>query len=103
MILSFNEENLQLPEMVLIEEMNRDYIKFMNFLLSEVYIALFQKKFLRVLSQMKEIVQLSLEKRIGYWLLFEQGTVIRLYGLFHQPYMLPAFFTVRVFSLDLII
>ena len=33
---------------------------------------------------------------------FEQGTVIRLYGLVHQPYILPAFFTLIVFALELI-
>ena len=49
MFLSFNEENLQLPEMVLTEEMNRDYTKFTNFLMSEVYSAIFQKKLPRVL------------------------------------------------------
>ena len=41
MFLSFNEENLQLPEMVLTEEMSKDYSKFMNFLMSEIYNAIF--------------------------------------------------------------
>ena len=65
MFLSFNEENLQLPEMVLTEEMNGDYTKFMNFLMSEVYNAIFQKKLPRVLPEMKNILQLFTEKRIG--------------------------------------
>ena len=64
MFLSFNEENLQLPQMVLTEEMNMDYNNFMNFLMYEVYSAFFQKKLPRVLSQMKEILHFSLEKRI---------------------------------------
>ena len=42
MFLSFNEENLQLLEMVLTEEMSKDYSKFMNFLMFEIYNALFQ-------------------------------------------------------------
>ena len=50
MFLSFNEENLQLPEMVLTEEINRDYTKFMNFLMFEMYSGSFQKKFPRVLT-----------------------------------------------------
>ena len=102
MFLSFNEENLHLPEMVLTEEMNRDYSKFMNFLMSEVYNALFQKMLPGVLPQMMEMLQFSPEKRIGDWFLFEQGIVIRLYGFVHQSYMLPTFFTVRVFALELI-
>ena len=40
-VLSFNEENIQIPEMALTEEMNRDYSKFMNFFMLEVYSAFF--------------------------------------------------------------
>ena len=65
MFLSFNEENLQLPEMVLTDEMNRDYIKFIKFLMSEVYNAIFQKNLPRVLPEMRSILQFSIEKRIG--------------------------------------
>ena len=61
MFLSFNEENLQLPEMLLTKEMNRDYSKFMNFLMSEVYNAFFQKKLPGVLPQMTEMLQFSPE------------------------------------------
>ena len=42
--------------MVLTDEMKRDYTKFMNFLMSEVYSAIFQKKFSRVLLEMKNIL-----------------------------------------------
>ena len=41
MFLSLNEENLQLPEMVIIEEIKNDYTKFMNFLMTRVYGAFF--------------------------------------------------------------
>ena len=51
---------------------------------------------------MKEILQLSHERRIGNWFLFEHGTVIRVYPFFYQPYILPTFLTVRVFALELI-
>ena len=100
--LSFTEENLYLPEMVLIDEMNRDCTKFMNFLMSEVYNAIFQKNMPKVLPEMKNILQISTEKRIGDWFLLEQGTMIRLYGFVHQPYLFSAFFTTRVFSMELI-
>ena len=53
MFLSFNEENLQLPEMVLTEEMSKDYSKFMKFLMSEIYNAIFQKRMPRVLREMR--------------------------------------------------
>ena len=102
MFFSFNEENLQLPKMILTEEMIKDYTKFMNLLMSEVYNAIFQKKFPRVLPEMKNILRISTQKRIGDWFLLEQGIVIRLYGFVHQPYLFPAFLTSRFFSMELI-
>ena len=48
------------------------------------------------------MLQFSPERRIGDWFLFEQGTMIRLYGFVHQPYILPRFLTLRVFALELI-
>ena len=83
MFLAFNEDNLQLLEMVITYEMSKDYCKFMNFLMAEVYNAFFQKKFPRVLPKMKEMLQFSPKIRIGDWFLSEYGTVIRLYGFVH--------------------
>ena len=102
MFLSVDEESLQLSEMVLNEEMSKDYTKFMNFLMSEVYNASFQKRFPRVQPEMRPILQFSTDSRIGDWFLFENGTVIRLYGFTHPPYMFPAFLTPRVFSMEFI-
>ena len=47
--LTFNEDNLQLPEMVITNEMSRYYCKFMNFLMAPVYNVFFQEKLPRVL------------------------------------------------------
>ena len=102
MFLPFNEDNLKLPEMVITDEMSRYYSKFMIFIMAPVYNVFFQKILPRVLPEMKEILQFSPERRIGYWFLSEYGIVIRVYGFVHQPYILPAFLTVRVFSLELI-
>ena len=103
MFLAFNEENLQLPEMVLTEEMSKDYTKFMNFLMSEIYNAIFQKRFPRVLPEMRTILQFSTDSRIGDWFLFENRTVIKLYGFTHPPYnMFPTLLTPRFFSMEFI-
>ena len=56
MFLAFNEDNLQLPEVIITNEMGRDYCKFMNFLMAEVYNVFFQKRLPRVLPEMKEIL-----------------------------------------------
>ena len=48
------------------------------------------------------MLQLYSSKMIGDLFLTEFETVIRLYGFVHQPHVLPAFLTVRIFSLELI-
>ena len=93
---------MQLLEMVFAEEMNKYYTKFMNFLMLEVYTTIFQKNLPRVLPEMRNILKLSTEKRIGDWFLFEQRTMIRLYGFFHPPYLLSAFLAPRVFLMEFI-
>ena len=50
MFLSHNEDNLQFPELVIIDEMTLDYCKFMNCLMEEIYNIFFQEKFPRELS-----------------------------------------------------
>ena len=53
MFLTFNEDNLQLPEMVITDEMSRDYCKFMNFLTVLVYNVFFQERLPTFLPEMK--------------------------------------------------
>ena len=67
MFLFFNEENLQLPEMVLTEEISNNFFKYMNLLMAEVYKVLFQDKLRTVLQLMKETLQFPPDRRIGDW------------------------------------
>ena len=48
------------------------------------------------------MLQLSLEIRFGDWFLSEDNTMIRVYGFTRQPYVLPTFFMLRMFALELI-
>ena len=98
----FNEENLQLPEMVLTDEINRNFFKYMKFIMDEVYNVFFQNKLPRVFPIMKESLQFSLDKRTGDWFLLEEHTIIRAYGFTQEPYILPEFLTPRIFTLELI-
>ena len=72
----------------------------MNDLMAEFYNIFFRERLPRVLLEMKETLQLSPSKMIGDWLLSESGTIIRLYGFVHQPYVLPSFLTTNIFSLE---
>ena len=74
----------------------------MNQLMAEIYDLFFQKRLPRVFPEMSQTLQLSNSKKIGDWFLIEFETTIRLYGFVHPPYILPAFLTARVFSLELI-
>ena len=55
--------------MVIIEEINNDYTKFMNFLMAGVYSAVFQRQQPRVLLDMMETLESSHDKRIVDWFL----------------------------------
>ena len=102
MLLFFNEENLQFPEMVLTDKINKIFFKYMNFLMFEVYKVFSQHKLPRVFPVMKEFLQFSPEKRNGDWFLLEEGIVIRVYVFTHEPYILHAFLTPMIFALELI-
>ena len=39
---------------------------------------------------------------MGYLFLLEERIIIRVYGFFHEPYILPTFLTPRIFDLELI-
>ena len=70
--------------------------------MSEVYKVMFQEKFPRVLLEMEEFLQFILGRRIGYWFILKEHTIIRFYGFIHEPYIFPAFLTPSIFSLEFI-
>ena len=102
MFIAYNEEDPQVPELAVTADMATDYCKFMNQLMAEIYGLFFQERLPRVFPEMRQLLQMSNSKKIGNWFLIEFGTTIRLYGFVHPPYIMPAFLTSRVFSLELI-
>ena len=71
--------------------------------MAEVYKVFFQNRLPRVFPIMKKSFQFTPDKRIGDWFLLEEHTIIRVYGFSHEPYILLAFLTPRIFALELII
>ena len=65
--------------MVMAKDMHKDYCRFMNVLIAPIYKVLFQKRMPRVLPEMKILLQLSPERRVGDWFLSEDNTVIRVH------------------------
>ena len=96
MFIAYNEKYPQVPKLEIIANVAIDYCKFMNQLMAEIYELFFQERLPRVLLEMRQLLQLSNNKKIGYWFLIEFGTTIRLYGFIHPPYILPTFLTLGV-------
>jgi hypothetical protein len=49
-----------------------------------------------------KLLQLSLDTSIGVWHIFENHTILRVYGFEEEPYMLPIFLTPRIYALEYI-
>ena len=88
--------------MVLTDEININFFKYMNLLMEEVYKVFFQDKLPRVLPLMKETLHFSPYRRIWDWFLLEEHTIIKEYGFTHEPYIIPTFLMRRLFTLELI-
>ena len=100
--LFFNKENMQFPEMFLTAEVNNNIFNYMNLIMEEIYRVMFQNKLPKVLPEMQEILQFALDRRMGDWFLLKEHIITRVYGFFHEPYILLAFLTPRIFSLEFI-
>ena len=51
---------------------------------------------------MEEMLQLAPDRKVGDWFLLKEHAIIRDYGFFHEPYILPAFLINIIFSLEFI-
>ena len=54
----------------------------------------------RVSEEMKRILQLSEQSKVGDWYLYEKHTELRIFGTILFPFKLPKFLTIRVFALQ---
>ena len=74
----------------------------MNLIMAKIYRLMFQSKLPRVFPEMEEMLQFAPDRKVGDWFLLKEHTLIRVYGFAHEPYILPAFLTARIFSLEFI-
>ena len=100
--LSYNEYNSQVPGLVITDDMTKNYCEFLNLLMANIYGLFFQEILPKMFPRMKKTMHLSPNKRIGDWFLTNFEIIIRLYDFVHQPYILPAFLTIRIFSVELV-
>ena len=102
MFLFFIEENLQFLEMLLTTEVNNSIFNYMKLIMEDIYRVILQTKIPRFFPEMEDMWQFYPNGKVGDWFLLNEHTIIRVYDFFHQPYMLPAFLTPIMFSLEFI-
>jgi hypothetical protein len=78
------------------------FYDFVNMFMSQAYEIIYFQSPPRIFPEIHRMLQLSQDKRTCDWFLSENHTVIKVYGSELQPYLLPKFLTLRVFSLEFI-
>ena len=51
---------------------------------------------------MEEMFHFSPDRRVKDWIFLKEHMIIKVYGFSHEPYILPAFLTPRIFALEFI-
>ncbi len=54
----------------------------------------------RISTEIKRVLQLANNSRVGDWYLYQNHTEIRIYGCELPPYKLPKYLLMRIFSLE---
>lgn len=54
----------------------------------------------KISDEIKRVLQLSRNSRIGDWYLYQDNTEIRIYGCHITPYKLPKYLPMRIFALE---
>ena len=75
---------------------------FVNEFSSKVYFLIFEVNYPRVPQHFQMYLHPRIENHIGDWFLYQDYTVIRIYGSEEQPYRLPTFLTPIIFSLEVL-
>jgi hypothetical protein len=81
---------------------NEGFTKYVNRFMSTAYTIIHEEVPPRLFPEFKKLLQLSLDTKVGDWYLFQNHTEIRIYGSEAQPFLLPVFLTMRIFSLEYI-
>lgn len=81
---------------------NQGLFKFINKVMSKVFELLFETLLPIILEELRNHLQLSSQRKLGYRFLFEEQTVIIVYVFKEEPYMFPTFLTPGVYALECI-
>lgn len=76
------------------------YIDFIDLFAHPIVIMLLGSPPPRISSDIRRILQLSKQHKVGDWYLYQNHTKIRIYGCEISPYKLPRYLAMRLFSLE---
>jgi hypothetical protein len=82
------------------KSLNVEFSQYVDQFMSKSYQIIYNEVPPRIFPQCKKLLQLSPDKRVGDWYIFEHHTEIRIYGCQLCPFLLPVFLTPRIFSLE---
>jgi hypothetical protein len=80
--------------------LNVEFSQYVDQFMSKSYQIIHNQVPPRIFPECKKLLQLSPDKRVGDWYIFEHYTEIRVYGCQLSPFRLPVFMTPRIFSLE---
>ena len=75
---------------------------FINKIMARAYSILFNFIPPRISSKLKTTLQLRPDTRIGDWYMFENHTILRIYGFEKKKYLFPTLLTPRIYALEFI-
>ena len=81
---------------------SKGFSYFVNEFASRVYFLIFEVNYPRVPQHFQLYLHPHTENWIGDWFMYQNYTVIRVYGSEEQPYRLLSFLTPRIFSLEVL-
>lgn len=96
------EDPIVVPCTSFIKKDSSNEAMFVFKIISKAHLVLFDSLSPRISIELKTHLQLSLDTRIGYWYLFENHTILRVYGFEEEPFLLPAFLTPNIYALEYI-
>jgi len=82
--------------------LNVGFLEYIDQLISKSYHIIHHKIPPRIFLDYKTLLQLSLDKRVGDYYIFENYTKIKVYGSDLRPFLLPIFLTPKIFVLEYI-
>jgi hypothetical protein len=82
------------------KSLNVGFSQYVDRFMSKAYQIIYNEVPPKIFLECKKLIQLSQDKKVGEWYIFEHHTKIIIYGCQLCPFLFHVFFTTRIFSLE---